>query len=189
MPTHDDQALDPAGAHNARGHRTPTIWLRWSPRPTGWSRGSTGVRRVRPDTRVRDRPGPGRDTDGQAEGGADGAVRAWRRSGLVRRSSISPTRSAASRRGARERAGMRVHGTTSAVRSSMFRLEERPHAAAGTDRSSMTCRSTRRARSIGIITSRSPRRSTRCPGNLIGSKVEVRADRESVRIFASWRSS
>ena len=56
-------------------------------------------------------------------------------------------------------------------------------AAAGADGASTTCRSTRRRRCIGTITSRSPRRSTRCPGNLIGARVEVRADRTLVRIF------
>ena len=56
-------------------------------------------------------------------------------------------------------------------------------AAAGADGASTTCRSTPRRRCIGIITSRSPRRSTRCPGNLIGTRVEVRADRQLVRIF------
>ena len=61
------------------------------------------------------------------------------------------------------RAGMRVHGTTQCRPLEHFRLEEQPRCCRHRP-STTTCRSTRRVGCIGIITSRSPRRSTRSRG-------------------------
>ena len=47
----------------------------------------------------------------------------------------------------------------------------------------MTCRSMRRAGCIGIITSRIAKALYSIPGNLLGARVQVRADRKLVRVF------
>ena len=112
--------------------------------------------------RVHDRPGPGAVPAGQAPGGAAGAVRA----GLVLRRRDFVDLADAQRRAetwCARTAGMRVHGTIQARPAEVFAAEERP-GCGRRRRRPMTCRSTRRPRCTGIITSRWPRRSTRCPG-------------------------
>ena len=120
---------------------------------------------------------------GQAPGGADGAVRA--RLVLRRRDLRRPRRRPAPGRGVVPRAGR-------AARPRHHPVPARP--SCSPPRSSPGCCPRRRApydlpvyahapRCTAIITSRSPRRSTRSRANLIGARVEVRADRQLVRVF------
>jgi transposase len=83
----------------------------------------------------------------------------------------------------RERAGMRVHGTIAARPAEVFRVEEqpvlRPAPASPYDVPIYTTAKVHRDHHIEVA-----RALYSIPGNLIGSRVEVRADRSLVRVFA-----
>ena len=83
----------------------------------------------------------------------------------------------------RERAGMRVHGTTQARPAEVFRLEEqprlRPAPADVYDVPIYTTAKVHRDHHIEVA-----RSLYSIPGNLIGQRVEVRADRSLVRVYA-----
>jgi transposase len=83
----------------------------------------------------------------------------------------------------RERAGMRIHGTIQARPAEVFRVEEqprlRPAPTAPYDVPIYTTAKVRRDHHIEVA-----KALYSVPGNLIGSRVEVRADRSLVRIFA-----
>ncbi len=141
-----------------------------------------GVRRVRAGPRVRDRSGPGALTAGQAAGGAAGAVRA--RLVLRRRDVHRSRRRATPGRDMVPAAGRDAHprhdpaATRRGVRAS---------------RSSRGC-GRRRASvyDVPIYATAKVHRDHHIevakalysiPGNLIGARVEVRADRTLVRVF------
>jgi Mu transposase, C-terminal domain len=83
----------------------------------------------------------------------------------------------------RERAGMRVHGTIQARPAEVFRVEEqhrlRPAPTEGYDVPIYTTAKVHRDHHIEVA-----RSLYSLPGNLIGQRVEVRADRSLVRVFA-----
>jgi transposase len=83
----------------------------------------------------------------------------------------------------RERAGMRIHGTIQARPAEVFRVEEqprlRPAPTAPYDVPIYTTAKVHRDHHIEVA-----KALYSVPGNLIGSRVEVRADRSLVRIFA-----
>ncbi|MBA2608678.1 MAG: IS21 family transposase [Actinobacteria bacterium] len=83
----------------------------------------------------------------------------------------------------RERAGMRVHGTIQARPAEVFRVEEQPRLAAAPtgvyDVPIYTLAKVHRDHHIEVA-----KALYSVPGNLIGSRVEVRADRTLVRVFA-----
>jgi len=83
----------------------------------------------------------------------------------------------------RERAGMRVHGTIQARPAEVFRVEEQPRlAAAPTAAYDVPIYATAKVHRDHHIEVAKALYSI--PGNLIGSRVEVRADRSLVRVFA-----
>jgi transposase len=83
----------------------------------------------------------------------------------------------------RERAGMRIHGTIQARPAEVFRVEEqprlRPAPTTQYDVPIYTTAKVHRDHHIEVV-----RSLYSVPGNLIGLRVEVRADRSLVRIFA-----
>jgi transposase len=83
----------------------------------------------------------------------------------------------------RERAGMRVHGTTQCRPAEVFRVEEahllRPAPADPYDVPIYTTAKVHRDHHIEVA-----KALYSVPGNLIGTRVEVRVDRQLVRIFA-----
>jgi transposase len=83
----------------------------------------------------------------------------------------------------RERAGMRVHGTIQARPAEVFRVEEqprlRPAPTAVYDVPIYTTAKVHRDHHIEVA-----KALYSIPGNLIGQRVEVRADRTLVRVFA-----
>jgi transposase len=83
----------------------------------------------------------------------------------------------------RERAGMRIHGTIQARPAEVFRLEEqprlRPAPAEPYDVPIYTTAKVHRDHHIEVA-----KALYSIPGNLIGQRVEVRADRSLVRVFA-----
>jgi transposase len=83
----------------------------------------------------------------------------------------------------RERAGMRVHGTIQARPAEVFRVEEqprlRPAPTAPYDVPIYTTAKVHRDHHIEVA-----KALYSVPGNLIGQRVEVRADRSLVRVFA-----
>jgi transposase len=83
----------------------------------------------------------------------------------------------------RQRAGMRVHGTIQARPAQVFRIEEqprlRPAPAVPYDVPLYTSAKVHRDHHIEVA-----KALYSVPGNLIGQRVEVRADRSLVRIFA-----
>jgi hypothetical protein len=83
----------------------------------------------------------------------------------------------------RQRAGMRVHGTTQLRPAEVFRLEEQPVLApaptAPYDLPIYATAKVHRDHHIEVA-----RALYSVPGNLIGTRVEVRADRSLVRVFA-----
>ena len=83
----------------------------------------------------------------------------------------------------RQRAGMRVHGTIQARPAEVFRVEELPRLglppAAAYDVPIYTTAKVHRDHHIEVA-----KALYSVPGNLIGSRVEVRADRTLVRVFA-----
>jgi transposase len=83
----------------------------------------------------------------------------------------------------RERAGMRVHGTIQARPAEVFRLEEqhrlRPAPTAPYDVPIYTTAKVHRDHHIEVV-----KALYSVPGDLIGQRVEVRADRSLVRVFA-----
>lgn len=83
----------------------------------------------------------------------------------------------------RERAGMRVHGTIQARPAEVFRIEEQPRlrpAPSGVyDVPIYTTAKVHRDHHIEVA-----KALYSIPGNLIGQRVEVRADRSLVRVFA-----
>jgi transposase len=83
----------------------------------------------------------------------------------------------------RERAGMRVHGTIQARPAEVFRIEEqprlRPAPTALYDVPIYTTAKVHRDHHIEVA-----KALYSIPGNLIGQRVEVRADRTLVRVFA-----
>lgn len=84
---------------------------------------------------------------------------------------------------ARERAGMRVHGTTQLRPAEHFRLEEEPLLAAAPsapyDVPVYATAKVHRDHHIEVA-----KALYSIPGNLIGTRVEVRADRSLVRVFS-----
>ncbi len=84
----------------------------------------------------------------------------------------------------RQRAGMRIHGTIQARPAEVFRVEEQPRLApAPTDIYDVpiyTSAKVHRDHHIEVA-----RALYSIPGNLIGQRVDVRADRTLVRVFAS----
>jgi hypothetical protein len=83
----------------------------------------------------------------------------------------------------RERAGMRVHGTIQARPAEVFRLEELPRLGpAPTEPYDVPIYATAKVHRDHHIEVAKALYSV--PGNLIGTRVEVRADRSLVRIFA-----
>ena len=81
------------------------------------------------------------------------------------------------------RAGQRIHRTTRCRPAELFAAGGGTPAAARAGVRPTTCRSTPARRCTATTTSRSPRRCTRCRANLIGRHVDVRADRQLVRVF------
>jgi hypothetical protein len=83
----------------------------------------------------------------------------------------------------RERAGMRIHGTIQARPAEVFRIEEapalRPAPAASYDVPIYATAKVHRDHHIEVA-----KALYSVPGNLIGSRVDVRADRKLVRIYA-----
>jgi transposase len=83
----------------------------------------------------------------------------------------------------RERAGMRIHGTIQARPVEVFRIEEqsrlRPAPTASYDVPIYTTAKVHRDHHIEVA-----KALYSIPGNLIGQRVEVRADRTLVRVFA-----
>jgi transposase len=83
----------------------------------------------------------------------------------------------------RERAGMRVHGTIQARPAEVFRVEEQPRLqpapTSAYDVPIYTTAKVHRDHHIEVA-----RALYSIPGNLIGQRVEVRADRSLVRVFA-----
>jgi len=83
----------------------------------------------------------------------------------------------------RERAGMRVHGTIQARPAEVFRVEEQPRLAPAPtglyDVPIYTTAKVHRDHHIEVA-----KALYSIPGNLIGQRVEVRADRALVRVFA-----
>ena len=138
---------------------------------------------LRPGPRVRHRPGAGAVAEGQAAGGAGRAVRARQ---LLRRRvvrSIWPTRSAASRCGARSTAGLRVHGTTAQRPAEHFAAEEQ----------SLLLPPPRRRYDVPVFATPkvAPDRHVEIgralysvPGELIGQRVQARVDSRLVKIYA-----
>ena len=122
-----------------------------------------GVRRVRPGPRVRDRPGPGASPAGQAPGGADGAVRAPLV--LRRRDLHRPGRRAAPGRGVVPDHGPGCGSTAppSAGPAEVFAVEEQPRLLPAPTAPYDLPHLRHGRRCTGTITSRWPRRSTRCP--------------------------
>ena len=83
----------------------------------------------------------------------------------------------------RERAGMRVHGTIQARPAEVFRIEERPRLLpAPTEVNDVPIYTTAKVHRDHHIEVAKALYSI--PGNLIGQRVEVRADRTLVRVFA-----
>ena len=83
----------------------------------------------------------------------------------------------------RERAGMRVHGTIQARPAEVFRVEEQPRLRpAPTERYDVPIYTTAKVHRDHHI--EVARALYSIPGNLIGQRVEVRADRALVRVFA-----
>ncbi len=83
----------------------------------------------------------------------------------------------------RERAGMRIHGTTQVRPAEHFRLEEQPAlGAAPTAPYDLPIYATAKVHRDHHIEVAKALYSI--PGNLIGSRVDVRADRELVRVFS-----
>ena len=83
----------------------------------------------------------------------------------------------------RERAGLRVHGTTQARPVEVFAVEEQPRLLpAPTERYDVPIYATAKVHRDHHIEVAKALYSV--PGNLIGTRVEVRADRQLVRIFA-----
>ena len=81
----------------------------------------------------------------------------------------------------RQRAGMRVHGTTRQHPAEVFAAEEQPSSSPH-PRAATTCPSTPDRRCIAITTSRSAKALYSVPGNRIGTHVDVVADSRIVRI-------
>jgi transposase len=86
----------------------------------------------------------------------------------------------------RERAGMRIHGTIQARPAEVFRLEERPVLApppqTAYDLPVYATAKVHRDHHIEVA-----KALYSVPGNLIGTRVDVRADRSLVRIFSGGR--
>jgi transposase len=83
----------------------------------------------------------------------------------------------------RQRAGMRVHGTIQARPAEVFRVEEQPRLRpAPTERYDVPIYTTAKVHRDHHI--EVARALYSIPGNLIGHRVEVRADRSLVRVFA-----
>jgi hypothetical protein len=84
---------------------------------------------------------------------------------------------------ARDRAGMRIHGTTQLRPAEHFRLEEAPVLASAPtvpyDVPVYATAKVHRDHHIEVV-----KALYSIPGNLIGSRVEVRADRSLVRVFS-----
>jgi hypothetical protein len=82
----------------------------------------------------------------------------------------------------RERAGLRTHGTTQCRPAELFALEEQPHLlpapTAAYDLPIYATAKVHRDHHIEVA-----KALYSIPGNLIGQRVEVRADRELVRVF------